>query len=232
MPILTPTKDQGAQTKYHEAIYAEPAQTVTDADLAALLPDVGLNMPFLADVLSAMLTHERCGRHLYRAAEARSNNPILRGKYKEFGAETERHVTILEGLITEMGGNPNYVSPTARVVEAADSRLLEATYATSGSVDPMNAEMALLDAVFIAESVDHANWQTFSVLVQELPPGDLREAAAAAAGEVEAEEDEHLGWASDMKQRLVLMQAKSSFMQTAGMKAEEMIARVKAALAD
>jgi rubrerythrin len=232
MTILTPTKDKGAQTKYHEGIYAEPAQVVTDDDLAAQLPDLGLNMPFLADVLSAMLTHERCGRHLYRAAEARSNNPILRGKYKEFGEETERHVTLLEGLVTEMGGNPNYVSPTARVVEGADTKLLEATYATSGSVDPMAAEMGLLDAVFIAESVDHANWKTFSALVEQLPAGDLRDAAAAVAAEVEEQEDEHLGWATDMKQRLVMMQVKSGFMQTAGMKAEEMVARVKAMLTD
>jgi rubrerythrin len=227
MPILTPTKDKGAQTKLEPGLYVEPAQVVTDDMLAEQLPDVGLNMPFLADVMSAMLTHERCGRHLYRAVEARSNNPMLQAKYKEFGGETERHADILEGLITQMGGNPNYVSPTARVVEAMDTKLLESTYTTSGSVDPMTAEMALLDAVFVAESVDHANWQTFSALIPDMPGGDLREAMAAAAAEVEAQEDEHLGWATDTKQRLIVMQVKSSFVSTIGMKTEELVARVR-----
>ncbi len=46
-----------------------------------------------------MLTHERCGRHLYRSCESRSNNPVLQAKYREFGEQTERHVEILEGLI-------------------------------------------------------------------------------------------------------------------------------------
>jgi hypothetical protein len=96
----------------------------------------------------------------------------------------------------------------------------------------MAAEMGLLDAVFIAESVDHGHWKTFSKLVEDMPAGDLRDAAAAAAQKVEAEEDEHLGWASSMKQRLVVMQVKSTFMQTAGMKAEEMVARVKAMLTE
>src|SRR4051794_20171362 len=121
MTILTPTKDTGAQTKSNEGIYAEPGQLVTDDDLAAQFPDIGLNTPFLADVLSGMLTHERCGRHLYRAAATRSNNPILKAKYEEFGRETEQHVAILEALVTQMGGNPAYVSPIARTVEAADT---------------------------------------------------------------------------------------------------------------
>jgi rubrerythrin len=225
--MLTPTKDKGAQTKLHEGVYAEPAQVVTDEDLAAQLDDLGVNMPFLADVVSAMLTHERCGRHLYRAVAARANNPMLKAKYEEFGRETEHHVEVLEALVQQMGGNPAYVSPTARTVEAADTKLLESTYTTSGSVDPMTAEMALLDAVFIAESVDHANWKTFASVVDLLPDGELRDAMAAAAAEVEAQEDEHLGWATTTKQRMIAMQVKSNVMQTVGMKAEELVARVR-----
>jgi rubrerythrin len=228
MPMmLTPTKDKGAQTKFHEGIYAEPAQLVTDDELAAQLPDLGVNMPFLADVLSAMLTHERCGRHLYRAVAARAHNPMLKAKYEEFGKETERHVEVLETLVQQMGGNPAYVSPNARTVEAADTKLLESTYTTSGSVDPMTAEMALLDAVFIAESVDRANWQTFSTIVELLPDGELRDAMSAAAAEVEAQEDEHLGWATQTKQRMIALQVKSSAMQTVGVRVEELVARVR-----
>jgi rubrerythrin len=227
MAILTPTKDKGAQTKPNEMLYVEPEVALTDDVLAEQLPDLGLNMPFVADVMSAMLTHERCGVHLYRAVATRSNNPMLQRQYEEFGEETLRHVEILEALITQMGGNPNYVSPNARAVEGMDTKLVESTYATAGSLDPMTQEMALLDAVFIAESVDHANWKTLGALVPTLPEGGLRDAFAAAVAEVEEQEDKHLGWASDTKQRLIMLQAQSSVMSTVGMKAEELVARVR-----
>jgi hypothetical protein len=134
MPTLTPTKDKGAASKAIGALYVEPEQVITDDMLASLFADTGLNGAFVADMLSAMLTHERCGRHLYRSVEGRTNNPVLRAKYKEFGEETERHVAILEDLITQIGGNPNYVSPTARAVEGADARILESTFALAGSI--------------------------------------------------------------------------------------------------
>jgi len=227
MTTLTPTKDKGATTKPHPMLYIEGAHAVTSDVLADQLPDIGLNTAFVADVLSAMLTHERCGVHLYRAVSGRTNNPILKNKYRDFGRETERHVEILEGLVSKMGGNPNYVSPNARAVEGMNTKVLEATYAGSGALDPMTQEMVLLDAVFIAESIDHANWQTLSILVEEFPDGDLRESFAAAVAEVEEQEDEHLGWASDTKQRLIMMQTKSSAMATIGMKAEELVASVR-----
>jgi rubrerythrin len=227
MTMLFPTKDLGAQTKPSDMLYVEPEQLVTDETLEAELPDLGLNTPFLADVMSAMLAHERCGRHLYRAAAARTNNPMLERKYNELGRETGQHVEILESLVTQMGGNPAYVSPMARAVEGMDTKLLESTYAASGALDPMTREMALLDAVFIAESVDHANWSTMAKLVEALPAGELRDAAAAACAKVEEQEDEHLGWASSTKQRLVVMQAESKLATTIGMKTEELVARVR-----
>jgi|SRR3954447_25331674 rubrerythrin len=227
MPILTPTKARGATTKPMPMVYVEPACAITDTDLAQQLSLSGLNAPFLADLLSGVLTHERCGRHLYRAVEARTFNPILKAKYREFGEETERHVEILEDLITQMGGNPNYVSPAARAIEGMDSKLVESTYALSGSLDLMTAEMAMLDAVFLAESADHANWKMMRSLCDQLRAGDLQDAFRAAADEVEAQEDEHLGWASETKMRLVMLQARNSVMANVGEKAEEIVARIK-----
>jgi rubrerythrin len=232
MAILTPTKDKGAATKPLPAVYVEPDLQTTDDMLHALLPDAGVNMAFVADTLSGMLTHERCGRHLYRSVEGRTMNPVLKAKYKEFGEETERHVEILERLITETGGNPNYVSPTARAIEGTDSKILESTFMLEGSVDMMTAELAMLDGVFLAESADHANWKTLGAMVALLPEGPLRDSFRNAVEEVEEEEDEHLSWASDTKQKLVLLQTKSSAMTKAGAKAEELLARVTSWLAD
>lgn len=150
MITLTPTKQFGSTAKAHPVVYTEPGQTVTDEMLAEMVQVDGMNAAFVADLLSAYLTHERCGTHLYKSVAGRTNNPVLKSKYEEFGEETQRHVTILEQLIVSTGGNPTYVSPMARAVEAADSHALMSTYLGSGGLDPMAAELAMLDVVFMA----------------------------------------------------------------------------------
>jgi hypothetical protein len=87
--------------------------------------------------------------------------------------------------------------------------------------------MAMLDAVFLAESADHANWSMLSDLVPQLPEGELRSALQAAVDEVEPQEDEHLSWAKDTKAKLVTMQIKSGTMEKMGEKAEEIVARIR-----
>jgi rubrerythrin len=227
MPILTPTKADGSEARANDVVYVEPDQTVTDAELSTTMSMDGLNAPFLADLLSAYLTHERCGTHLYRSVAGRTNNPVLRARYEEFGEETLRHVQILEDLITTAGGNPAYVSPLARAVEAADAKSLEATFLAGGGLDPMAQEMAMLDAVFMAESIDHANWEALGRLAPMVPDGPIRAAMEAAVTRVESDEDEHLTWARDMRARMTLLQASGSLAAKAGAKAEELVASVK-----
>jgi rubrerythrin len=173
------------------------------ATLAELLPDA-VNSAFVANLLSAMLTHERCGVHLYRSVAGRTTEPAARERYEAFGQQTLRHVEILEHVIAGAGGNPNYVSLHARAVEGANSKLLESTFVFGGSSDPITQEMALLDAVFLAETIDQANWSTLAALTAQLPESALRRAFQAAVDEVEAQEDEHLGWAKETRQQLVL----------------------------
>jgi rubrerythrin len=227
MTTLTPTKDQGAVAKPMPMLYVDPACQVDDETLAAQMPIEGMNSVFVADLLSAMLTHERCGTHLYRSVAGRAHNPMLKQRYESFGEETARHVDILEQLVLQSGGNPNYVSSMARAVEGMDSKLLESTYALTGSIDLVTAEMAMLDAVFLAESVDHANWQTLSKLVGTLPEGEMRDAFGAAVAEVEEQEDEHLEWARTTRARLVDLQARSTATGQVAMKTEEMVARIR-----
>ena len=209
MALLTPTKLTGGLTKPLPGVYVEADQTMDDATLAQFAPGSGLNGAFVAELASGMLAHERCGRHLYRSCETRSLNPVLQAKYRAFGAETERHVEILEALITQAGGSPTYVGPTARAVLGADTKLLESTFVLDGSLDPITAEMAMLDAVFLAESMDHANWKLFTELTEQLRDTEWYKPFSTAAQEVEPQEDEHLAWATQTKSRLVLMQATS-----------------------
>jgi rubrerythrin len=224
---LIPTKSTGATASPNPVLYVDPDAAVTPDSVAAQLPVEGVNGLFLADLLSAMLTHERCGTHLYRSVAGRSNNPVLKRRYEEFGDETLHHVEVLENLILAGGGNPNYVSAAARAVEAMDSKLLETTFLMSGAADPMVEEMTMLDAVFLAESMDHANWHTLSETVPSLPEGELRDRFQAAVAEVEDQEDQHLEWAKTTKLRMAKLQLESSLATTVGIKAEELVARIQ-----
>jgi hypothetical protein len=227
MMTLHPTKAQGATARPAPGLYVDPAAIAPETPVIAGLEDSGINAPFVFDLLSAALTHERCGCHLYRSVRRRSVNPVLQARYQEFGTQTERHVAVLEELVTELGGNPCYVSASARSVEAMNSQLLESTFLTAGTLDLMSQELAMLDAVLLAETIDHANWSTLGQLVESFPDGSARFALARAVEQVEDEEDEHLEWAQLARARIVLFEATAGPVDQLGRRAEELIARIR-----
>ena len=85
----------------------------------------------------------------------------------------------------------------------------------------------MLDAVVLAETRDHANWSFLAQLVGEVPEGPARDALARAVGQVEPEEDQHLAWAQETRSKMMMLQAKSKMMATAGAKVEELTAKVR-----
>jgi hypothetical protein len=185
-----------------------------------------LNAPFVADFLSQALMHEQCGRHLYRAVAGQTMNPMLKRRYEEYGKETENHIVVLQDLITALGGDPGYVSPSARATEKLDTGTVEATFAIDGSVDLMTKELLMLDAVVLAETVDHANWKMIEQIGGELDDGTAGAAFDAAVSEVLPQEDQHIMWASQTRKRMIAMQATSPV--TAGVveTAEQVMSRV------
>lgn len=224
--ILTPTADNGASGKATEMTYGTPGRTM----LGVATPPSELsqlNMDFVLDKLSDIVTHERCGTHLYRTAATRSNNPMLRSKYTKFGEQTARHVELGSQLVVLFGGDPMYVSPAARATEGLDAHLVQATYLLDGSADPVVAEMTLLNAVFIAETIDHDNWSSLKELVMSIDDSPLQQEALDIIAEIERDEDEHLDWARSMRARLTMMEAKSSVMAGATMRMEETVARIR-----
>jgi rubrerythrin len=227
MPTIIPTAATGARAKPREMTYVDPARTMVPDEDEAFLANTGLNGPFVADLLSDMLAHERCGAQLYRSVADRTNNPVLKQRYKHFDKETTDHVETLEGLIAELGGDPGYISPAARATEKAGISLLESTFLLAGSVDLMTQELVMLDAVLLAEAKDHANWSCLAGMIDDLPAGDVRDAFQGAIDEVEVQEDEHLRWAQDMRCRMISLQATSGPTSSLALKAEEMMARIK-----
>lgn len=227
MPTLIPTADTGARSEPVGMTTVDPARVPLPAGREAFLDGTGLNGPFVADLLSDMTAHERGGAALYRSVAGRTHNPVLRQRYTHFGHQTTDHVEVLENLVGRLGGDPNYVSPSARATEKAGLMLVESTFLLGGSVDPMAQELVMLDAVLLAEAKDHANWSGLSQLVPELPEGEVRSAVQEAVDRVESEEDDHLGWAQDMRTKLISAQVKSGTMQVVAARAEEVVARIQ-----
>jgi rubrerythrin len=227
MAILEPTATTGARAAPNAMTYVDPARVVLPHEKDAFLAGTTLNGPFVADLLSDMLAHERSGARLYRSVAGRTNNPVLKQRYQHFGNETVEHVEILESLITELGGDPGYVSPAARATEKSGTALLESTFLLAGSIDLLSQELVMLDAVLLAEAKDHANWSCLAAMVEDLPGGDERDALQLAVDDVEVQEDEHLQWARDMRCSMISLQSRSGPTSTLSMKAEEIVSRIK-----
>ena len=153
-----------------------------------------MNKQVLLDKLSEFLMVEQCGWQLYRVVGSRATDKELKERYQEFGQETDRHRTILTSLIRDLGGDPDYVSPTARVAQAKSEALLQSAL-VSGPLSPEEREASDLENVVLAETKDHADWELLGQLAEQLPSGKARKAIEAAVTEVGPQEDEHLGWA-------------------------------------
>jgi hypothetical protein len=227
MPTLIPTAETGARARPVGLTHIDPAQVMPPTQREAFLEGTGLNGPFVADLLSDMTAHERGGVALYRSVGGRTHNPVLEQKYGHFEHQTVEHVDVLETLIGRLGGDPGYVSPSARATEKAGLMLIESTFLLGGSVDLMTQELVMLDAVLLAEAKDHANWSGLSQLVSTFPEGELRSAVQEAVDRVEREEDEHLAWAQDMRTKLISAQVTSDVVQTMTDKAEKLVARIQ-----
>lgn len=216
----------GATSKPMPQVYVDPTRAVTDEELVAMADGAGLNGPFVADVLSDALMHERCGFHLYRSVAGRTHNPVLKAKYEQYGDETLTHITVLEDLIATLGGDPGYVSPAARGTEKYDTGTLEGSFLLSGSVDLMTQELMMLNAVVLAETIDHANWETLAALGEACPDGPVKDAVVRAVEQVLPQEAEHHGWAVETRQTMILVQARSKALQTVGVAMETAVAKI------
>ena len=207
MATLTTKETGGMGPLVTPVSFSPPECALAPEEQEAFLAGTGLNGPFMADLLSACLMHEQCGWHLYRTAISMTTNEALKAKYEEFGAETEDHIRIFEELITACGGQPGYVSPTARLTEALDSQIHQAAILLPDGADPDTLELAILEAVVLAETKCHSDWSLIQKMTAELPEGAAREAFQAAVDQVEEQEDEHIRWARETWEQMIMTRA-------------------------
>ncbi|MEW6474636.1 MAG: hypothetical protein AB1679_20475 [Actinomycetota bacterium] len=208
MATLTTKETGGMAPLMTDVSFSPPECAMPPEQLENFLAGTGLNGPFMADLLSACLMHEQCGLHLYRTAISMTTNGELRAKYEEFGAETEEHIRIYEELIAACGGQPGYVSPTARLTEALDMKMHEAALLLPDGADQPTLELAILEAVVLAESKCHSNWSLIQKMSGELPDGEAKTAFRTAVDQVEQQEDEHIRWARETWEQLMMTMAR------------------------
>jgi hypothetical protein len=207
-PILIETADTGGRTMPLSMVVCRPERAVTGDQLTEQMPAAdGLNVPFIAGTLSAFLAHERAGAALYRVAAEHSENPMLVAKYEDFGRETVEHIAIYQRLIADLGGDPHYVSPAARMTEQLGAKLLEGPVSSAGSVDLVTLETAFLEAVVIAEHKCHDNWTLLGQLGEAFADGTARGIVRDAVATVEPQEDDHVRWATETYVELALTNA-------------------------
>jgi rubrerythrin len=227
MPTMTTKETGGLAPLMTPTSFSAPECAMRPEALEQFLAGTGMNPMFMADLLSSFLAHEQCGYHLYRSAISLTNNPILKGKYEEFCAETEEHIRIFEELIAGCGGQPGYVSQTARLVEATDSKIHEAAILLPDGADEATLDLVILEAVVLAETKCHADWTLVQKLTEEMPKGEARAAFQAAVDQVEEQEDEHIRWARDTWENMILLQARSTLVQKGVAMAEKAMHKVK-----
>ncbi len=162
-----------------------------------------MQLPVLLDKLSEFLMVEQGGLELYRVVASRCTDPALTQRYEAFGQETAIHRQVLVNLIQRLGGDPNYVSPTARLAQVKAAGLLQGDLVVDG-LSQQELEANDLENVLLAETKDHADWHLLQQLAQQVDDPTVKQALQEVVDQVEDEEDTHLSWARDTLSQLAL----------------------------
>jgi rubrerythrin len=153
------------------------------------------------ELLLQALEHEQGGVVLYQTALECAVQRDLRREWEEYLEQTRRHVDILTRVCDALGVDAGEVTPAREIVHQNGKALAIAMKAALASGDKASAELVACDAIVLAETKDHANWELIGACAKELS-GDAAAVLQRAHDEVEDEEDEHLyhtkGWCREL----------------------------------
>jgi hypothetical protein len=160
-----------------------------------------MNAKQLQELLLQSLEHERGGVQIYRMALQCAVDPRLRKEWSEYLEQTQRHVEILTATCARIGIDPGIRTPGCMIVHENGMALLRAMQMALANSDAKAAELVACEAVVLAETKDHADWELVGA-VAESAEGAIAAALKEAYAQVEDEEDEHLyhtkGWCREL----------------------------------
>ena len=157
--------------------------------------------PQVKELLLQSLEHERGGVLIYQTALECAVNDDLKKEWGKYLDQTERHVQILNDVCMSMGLDPAERTPGCKIVHHNGTALVVAMKMALAEGDPKAAELVACEAVVLAETKDHANWELIGQCAKAAT-GAAQTALQAAYDEVEDQEDEHLyhtkGWCREL----------------------------------
>jgi rubrerythrin len=144
--------------------------------------------PAVMDKLGERLAFERMGTRLYEAliskheAYGTFEGGPTRDDLIEIMNEEHRHFAVLEKTITEAGGDPTAVTPSANLAAVASEGVLKVI------TDPRTTLLQSLEAILIAELTDRDSW----AMLCELAEGDGLDQFVQFCEQAEQTEERHL----------------------------------------
>jgi rubrerythrin len=147
------------------------------------------------------LEHEMGGVKVYETALACAVNDDLKEEWQRYLDQTRTHVTVLEEVCAAMKLDPGKQTPGRNIVRTVGQALVESMKLAKAAGDPQAAEVAACEAVVLAETKDHLNWELLGKCAEHLP-GAQADALKSAYDTIEDQEDEHLyhtkGWCREL----------------------------------
>lgn len=167
--------------------------------------------PQMRELLLQALEHERGGVLLYQTALECVVHDELRDEWEKYLMQTGNHVEALTRACMDLGLDPDEMTPGRQIVRHTGTALVVAMKMALAAEDREAAELVACDAVVLAETKDHANWQLIGECAQRLE-GAAQQALQHAYDQVEDEEDEHLyhskGWCRELWMGALGMESK------------------------
>ena len=155
----------------------------------------------VGELLLQALETELGGVEIYSAAVECALDKGLRQEWSKYLEQTKHHVEVVEGLLDDFGLTPKDTTPGRDVAHHLGTALVKAIKMAQSDGPPEAAQLVAAEAVTLAETKDHLNWELIGQ-VARAGKGDRARALLAAYEEVEAQEDEHLyhttGWGREL----------------------------------
>lgn len=155
----------------------------------------------LRELLLQSLVHEQGGVLVYKTALECVQQDSLREEWQKYLEQTSRHVALLTSVCQSLGVDPGAMTPGCQVVHHTGKSLVIAMKMALAAGDPAAAELVACDAIVLAETKDHANWELLGQCAKALD-GEPARILQSAYDEVEDQEDEHLyhtqGWGREL----------------------------------
>ena len=155
----------------------------------------------LEELILQSLEHERGGVKVYEMALTCAVNADLKEEWEKYLDQTKTHVQMLEEICQVMKIDAKQETPGRRVVRAVGEGLVEGMKVAKSAGDPKAAEIVACEAVVLAETKDHLDWELLGKCAPHLT-GTKADTLKSACETVEDQEDEHLyhtkGWCREL----------------------------------